>query len=298
MAPIYSDVIDVDFVKPPWRPEDQSEEDIGFWILRRPEVEMEELQDPAQGDEDLEPELQVWVPDQLEEVAQAPEEHRDLHHLQVQQLVRRILPDRTERLAIEYEGNDHDSSDSSEYHQFGTPQRNEEEYFWDEEEEVPSFASGRSASSEETTAQVPPGWPPRRLSSECTNQIEVTLLPGTSNGAGGYFNQEAMVNMRIASQAGELVSQADTIGQAILASDSENLGETEEAQLSASAQGIDTHLLAATDQSDISVFSSPSDSSFSDSNNSGNQPKSSARLKKKKKVDYRNLDSRGRPGSE
>lgn len=204
-----------------------------------------------------------------------------------------VIPGGLGTLAIEYDGSEHGSSDSSEYQGLPTPQRGEEQYFWDEEEEIPSFVSSGSASSNAREPQRPPGWPPRRLSSEIANQIEVTLLPGSQPQADGYFEEGAMALMQRTSQTEGLAATAEPAPRNT-ASQGGNLNPNTQRQSSVNTQAIDTHLEFRTDQSDTSVFSSPTASYHSDSDSSGNQPRSSNRLKLKKKLNYRDLASRGR----
>ena len=68
-----------------------------------------------------------------------------------------------------------------------------DEYVWDEEQEQPSFVSATTSPQRPLQSFPPPHWPPRRLSSEISNQIEVNLL-GDYDPALPYFDADAIID--------------------------------------------------------------------------------------------------------
>ena len=68
-----------------------------------------------------------------------------------------------------------------------------DEYVWDEEQEQPSFVSAPTSPQMPPLRFPPPHWPPRRLSSEISNQLEVNLL-GDYDPALPYFDADAIID--------------------------------------------------------------------------------------------------------
>ena len=205
-------------IKHPWLQEDQPSEDEDEYIIRPRHQPMIQQADPGVQDElavfeqsglynlalmaELEGLAQAqfmpiharhelsFIPEDWDQLSlpdsvSASSEDTDL-----------VTPDTTGELPPDQVGGDSDqveddhvhdvdqedqggTTDSSEYMDLSInrTRRDSNDLAWDNFDESPTFVAPPQIGQQQAAA-LPPGWPPRHLSSECTNQMEVTVLTG------------------------------------------------------------------------------------------------------------------------
>ena len=143
-------------------------------------------------------------------------------------------------------------------------------------------------------------WPPRRLSAKDYSQMEVPLIPGQIQTINQYFDENAPLNLRrgnglttATSHVQVLASElADPIPHAT------NTGHSQAVPV-ISENSEQQHLHAWANSSQNVVISEPGSLTktqlTSHTQDLTNTKRSSARQQSRPKVDYRNLDSRGKP---
>ena len=174
-------------IKPPFVIEEAESEDEDYWVLQVPPVQVPlpylghlhaalQHPDPRLDHGSPEPEAGPVLP-----------EHNEPHEVQVAQAI--ALEPKTEaETAL------NTSTDESEYYDINLTDQKEvidEEYNWDGFSEPPSFSEPAIPVG---PVNLPPDWPPRRLSSECHNQLIVTTLTSATSDYDPYFNDTFLDN--------------------------------------------------------------------------------------------------------
>ena len=254
-------------IKPPFVIEEAESEDEDYWVLHVPPapVPLPYLGHLHAALQHPDPQVHHAEPEPEPDRAQAEPLH---HEGQVDQAI-----------ALEAEAEIGEtlntSTDESEYYDINiTDQKGnvDEEYNWDEFSEPPSFTEPPIPVG---PVNLPPDWPPRRLSSEYQNQLIVTTLTSATSDYDPYFNDTFLDNNDLL--AGQSVRGHSEIDKA------------EDPQ----------HLTSVSDQHPLSEHSS-SDTIQSSSLSGNLQPEQvetqrrSARIKHLDQPDYLQLHQRGR----
>ena len=184
------------------------------------------------------------------------------------------------------------STDGSEYYDVPTNRgaiNQEEDYDWDEHEESLSFTASEAEAGQPT---LPPGWPPRRLSSECSNQMIVTQLAPTNSNFETYFEDTAFENNRmLASSSVTPHQQTDKSPQLMV-----NLpvaDVTVESEDPFSGSDPEFHLSDVSDPEETAgAILLPSGQEQADPAHTGQRH--SSRIRNSARPDYRSLHSKGR----
>ena len=204
-------------IKPPFVIEEAESEDEDFWIHHVPPTPVPlpylgHLHAALQH-----PDLQVHHLNQAPEANPVLPELDEHHEGQVDQAIALEVGAVTGTTL-------NSSTDESEYYDINlNDQKNiiDEEYNWDGFSEPPSF-------SEQTVpigpVNLPPDWPPRRLSSECHNQLIVTTLTSTNSDYDPYFNDTFLDNNYLLARHSE-ADKTEDFQHLSSVSDQPSLGE-------------------------------------------------------------------------
>ena len=285
-------------VKPPWLQEDQDPEDedetwLPFMVRPAPvgrpapEAPVNVAAGPAPGqaapdqgeqEQDADPEQ---VPRQRDE---APD---------LDQVPGQLLQAEAE---VDQPGSEANSStDGSEYYNISINRaviNQEEEYDWDEHEEALSFTTSEA---EPGPPILPPGWPPRRLSSECSNQMIVTQLAPTSSDYDTYFEDTAFENNGMLASSSVTPNQQTDKNPQLLG----NLPVVEvtaESEDQISGSDTEFHPTDVSDPGEVAEAILPSqEQEQSDTAHQGQRQ--SSRIQNIARPDYKSLHSKGRPSN-
>ena len=254
-------------IKPPFVIEEAESEDEDYWVLHVPPAPVPlpylghlhaALHHPDPQVHQVQPEL---------EADQAPVEPV-IHEGQVDQAIAlEVGAEAGETLDT--------STDESEYYDISLSDQkanNDEEYNWDGFSEPPSFTEPPILVG---PVNLPPDWPPRRLSSEYQNQLIVTTLTSATSDYDPYFNDTFLDN-------NDLLAGQSVRGHS----------ETDKAE-------DDQHLSSVSDQLPLGEHSSSD--TIQNSSLSGDQEQEqvnsqrrSSRIKNLIQPDYLQLHQRGR----
>ena len=300
---VYSDLFDNVSIKAPWRMEDQPEADLGHYcpayvaeinaLMQEHDLDQAAHDAHVQGEAEHQAVVQHAVaqvePDQ--ESAVSASDTSGSNNVEENGV---IMTDSDEDLMDRSAQVSFLSTDSSEYHELPSINHDQSgDYIWDDETESPTFQSPPDSVPHlpSVGAQLPPHWPPRRLSSEYTSQLEVTLLPGAAPcDERQYFHEDAVFQLAHEDSLGlspemdhaSLETSASTVG----ASRDINFEAAASAQLSTDITS-DTHLFSSDQVTTNPHTSSPL-----------HHQRHSSRLESKDRVDYKVLDSEGRTGKQ
>ena len=188
-------------------------------------------------------------------------------------------------------------SDGSEYYEL-SPEAvrpsSPGDYVWDEHEESLSFIEAGATSQ----PQLPKDWPPRRLSSECSNQKIVSQLAPTASAYAPYFEHEVFGDTGPA--AGSSIITPQQTNKTMQLTGTNSVAEVtaeEEDQLSNSDTNY--HPSDVSDSPDSPGSPNPPSIELEvDSSTTGQPPRSrqSERIRGQDATDYLRLHSRGRTG--
>ena len=306
--------LDDSYAKPPWLPQDQPDEEFGVPAGggQRPAPEHpHQLHHPQEAGQD-----QLGSKGVTRELPHLPgDTHnvitdtaiRGLDVANVNELQSPTMPithaESVENVSKVSDHNTSATSDGSCYRELSlVRQRHDSDYYWDEQQEQPSFLNSETDQDQEDTEQVNHSlghWPPRHLSSEYNAQMEVSLVPGSTETGPQYFDDDAFLNFeadnRLITNASQDLSLAP--GLASLAPLNINRGEGPLSPVS-STHSEELHHETSDRLSsnvDVSENREPSAPTFNSKTSQDADKRSSSRLQSKARVDYRHLDSKGKP---